>query len=266
MPLASDFVNNDPSAPLPRGFARLGNSNEILIITTGTFRHQVPRNLINAYASFYRHNAHTHPVDFARALGTLLASALEPPPQNFTTIFRSLPPILERFLAHIIQLSETCHSPFTLERLTAYTKHLLPGIVHHTPPTPSPWNLHIHNGFNPEHKPSFTVVNGTQNAQLFTFLAHLLSAAKNGHESLIAIEDTDDLGTPHWLHQFQGPDSSAHLMLCFPPDTLPLGYLDGFEDDTRKGFEARRYKWSLRQDALNTPPCHDNFLRHKAMV
>ena len=55
-------------------------------------------------------------------------------------------------------------------------------------------------------------------------------------------------------------------MLCFPPDVLPLGHLAGFEDDTRKGFEARRYKWPLRQDALNTPSCHDNFLRHKAMV
>ena len=83
MPLTSDFVNNDPSAPLPRGPSRLGNSNEILIITTGTLRHQLPRKLINAYASFYRHNAHTHPVDFARALGTLLASALEPPPPEF---------------------------------------------------------------------------------------------------------------------------------------------------------------------------------------
>ena len=176
IPLLSDFVNNDPSTPLPRGLARLGNSNEILIITTGTFRHQLPRNLINAYASFFRHNAHTHPIDFARALGTLLASALEPPP-NFTTIFRSLPPILERFLAHTIQLSETCHSPFTLERHTAYTKPLLPGIVHHTPPTPSPWNLHIHNGVNPENKPSFTVVHGAQNVQFFTFLAHLLGAA-----------------------------------------------------------------------------------------
>ena len=71
MPLTSDFVNNDPYAPLPKGLARLGDSNEILIITTGTFRHQLPRNLINAYASFYRHNAHTHPIDFTRALGTL---------------------------------------------------------------------------------------------------------------------------------------------------------------------------------------------------
>ena len=80
MPLTSDFVNNDPSVLLPRGLARLGNSNEILvIITAGTFRHQLPRNLINAYASFYRHNAQTNPTDFARALGTLLASALEPP-------------------------------------------------------------------------------------------------------------------------------------------------------------------------------------------
>jgi hypothetical protein len=55
-------------------------------------------------------------------------------------------------------------------------------------------------------------------------------------------------------------------MLCFPPLVLPLGHLVGFEDDTRTGFEARRYKWSLRQDALNKPSCHDNFLRHKAMV
>jgi hypothetical protein len=57
MPLTSDFVNNDPYAPLLKGLARLGDSNEILIITTGTFRHQLPRNLINACASFYRHNA-----------------------------------------------------------------------------------------------------------------------------------------------------------------------------------------------------------------
>jgi hypothetical protein len=55
-------------------------------------------------------------------------------------------------------------------------------------------------------------------------------------------------------------------MLWFPPHVLPLGHLAGFEDDTRKGFEARRYKWPLRQDALKAPSCHDNFLRHKAIV
>jgi hypothetical protein len=73
IPLTSDFVNNDPSATLPRGLARLGNSNEILIITTGTFRHQLPRNLINAYASFYRHNAHTQcRIQILRRIGYII--------------------------------------------------------------------------------------------------------------------------------------------------------------------------------------------------
>jgi len=89
-----------------------------------------------------------------------------------------------------------------------------------------------------------TFLHGSQRSQKYTtlyLLAHLLGTAKNGHESLISIEDIDDLGSPHWPHQFQSPDTSAHLMLCFPPDSLPLGHLAGFEDDTRKGFATRRY-------------------------
>jgi hypothetical protein len=56
------------------------------------------------------------------------------------------------------------------------------------------------------------------------------------------------------------------LHALLPPNLLPLGPLARFEDNTRKSFDARRYKWFLRHDALITPPCHDNFLRHKAML
>jgi hypothetical protein len=161
MPLTSDFVNSDPSEPLPIDLARLGNCSEILVITTGTFRQKLPRNLINAYASFYRPNAQTR--------SWLTKSNYQRP---------SIPPL-----------------PWNATRRSPRPSSL--GIVHHAPPTPSPWNLHIHNGFNPDQKPSFTVVSGALYVQLFAFLAHLLGAAKSGHEPLIAIEDSDDLETPH---------------------------------------------------------------------
>ena len=50
-----DFIKSDPSLPIPQGIRRTSEHDpDSFTILAGTFRHRLPKSLINAYASFVR--------------------------------------------------------------------------------------------------------------------------------------------------------------------------------------------------------------------
>ena len=117
-----------PKRRYPPGLAcRSEFTPDLFIIKTCTFRHTLPRHLINAWASFYYPDATKYPAQFLRQLGPFLSSFLTSEQLPAHQTIRFLPPLLSNLLSQILDLSPIT-SPFLLSRYHAYRRHPFPFI------------------------------------------------------------------------------------------------------------------------------------------
>ena len=182
-PTPKDFINVDPSVPLPQGLSQSSeHDSETLTILSGTFRHRLPKSLINAYASFTRSTQ--NPRSFLKDVGDLLSMSLSASPTPWLN-FRSLPPHLGRFLANTLDLTLVGLSPFVLERSLSY-KHA--PVIYSPNPTPqTPWtSLTFHSNLTPlPTTPSLICVNDASEYFNKLITRHVLALAKLGFPTLL---------------------------------------------------------------------------------
>jgi hypothetical protein len=229
-----DFIKSDPSLPIPQGIRRTSEHDpDSFTILAGTFRHRLPKSLINAYASFVRDTQNESA--FLRNMGGLLSMSISP--TSVTSLpFRTLPAYLGRFLANTLDLTLVGLSPFALERSKSYRNP--PTIyVPNSIPTTAHWQpLDIlSNSTTLPRKPSLMCINDASETFNQQIIRHILSLTAQNLPVLLVIEDSQKSGSQPWLETLNSHNSRAHLLLDIPPNMLPWSSLHGYPQETVDG-------------------------------